>query len=348
MARTFERHLPELHEVLDAYPPLCEDFMKESRTAIQGILSGDDDRMLVIQGPCSFYPVRAGLEHARAMKDLQWEMRDALVLVERVYIQKPRTRAGWPGIQLQPDPNGPINANKGIWESRRAMHQAAKILPVADEILHTENGVYFDDLLSYGAIGARNVESMSHRWVASGLDFPVGMKNPRSGNIHSAVDAIVVAQQPNTLVMNRAQYVTSGNPFAHLVLRGGQGHPNYDCVSVEEASRLLRHANVRNPAIVIDASHENSVDPVSKKKTPERQIKVLRQIVKNRYFNPEVFGDVRGVMFESFIQPGNQPVGPAMRMDGLSITDPCVGLNESIAVLQEIAEEVRRHRKIHE
>lgn len=347
MALEFKDHLPDLGRVLDSYPPLPAAHMQQSRRAVQAILAGEDPRMLVIQGPCSYYPIEAGLKHAQAMQQLQDELKDEVQLVERVYIQKPRTRGGWAGIQIQPDPNGPIDAGRGIWVSRVAMKDAARELPIGDEILFPENGKYFNDLLSYGAIGARNVESMYHRWVASGMDFPVGMKNSRSGNVASAVDAIAVAQQPNMLTMHDALWQTSGNPYAHLVLRGGQSGTNYDEQSVYNANRMLTDAKVQNPAIVIDASHDNAVELGSTKKTPERQIAVARQVVRDKFWNPGVFGNVRGLMLESFLKQGNQPVSETMDMDGLSITDPCIGLEQSKELLYEIADAVRKSRKVH-
>ncbi len=346
MAFIFEKNLPGVEEVLQKHPSLPSHMVPQRRAEIGAILSGEDDRLLVVQGPCSFYPQKAGLDHAQSMAAVQHDIRDAVLLVERVYIQKPRTRDGWSGIMNQPDPNGEFDAPAGVWASREVMAEAAKHLPIADEVLFPENGDYFEDLISYGALGARNVEGMQHRWAASGFDFPIGVKNERSGGLHSAIDAIAVAQQENRLVMNRKQYRTTANPYAHLILRGGR-RPNYDCVSVEEATILLEEAKVKNPAIMIDASHDNAMDPRLKKKTPERQLQVLRQSVRNRYQNPEVFGAVRGFMFEAFNLPGSQKIRPDMRMDGLSITDPCVGLNDTILQLNEIAEEVRRNRTRH-
>jgi 3-deoxy-7-phosphoheptulonate synthase len=321
--------------------------VEQQRNRIRRIIEGIDKRLLVLVGPCSFFPVEAGVEHAKRIAAMREKVGDVLELVERVYSIKPRTGNGWEGIQFDPHPNVPnnggVNIVQGIDATRGAMHQVVPHIGAADEILNPDLKDYFNDLLSYGAIGARNATGMWHRRAAGGMEFPMGMKHDLSGDIETAVMGVKVAQTPgNHLMLAMKQQSVSGNPHAHAILRGSEKNgPNWDPEFIGKTSAMLRDAKVQNPGVVVDCSHANALLPTGKK-TPDEQLRVIRAVVNNMFEHPDEYRDFKGLMMESFLQRGNQKAGPDMAMNGLSITDPCIEIDETEALLEEIADTVRR------
>lgn len=336
MAFKTVQELPTPEEIKAEYKINGPHHVADHRREIENIIAGNDKRLLMVVGPCSAWPSEAVLEYSDRLARLQDEVRDQLLLIMRVYIQKPRTTVGWPGPLNQPDPLGKVDIAKGIRECRKMMVQVAEKLPIADEMLFTHNEGYFADALSYLAIGARSAEDMEHRYIASGLDVPAGIKNATSGDIKVGVNGVLCAQQPHQFALNNRQVETTGNPFAHLILRGGGGKTNYDKASVANASEMLHAAKVKDPAIVIDVSHDNTLKGNRKNHSVQAitTIELTRAIAEQR----EEYGLVRGFMIESFLQDGNQPIGVFMSRDGLSITDACLGWDLTQRTIRDSAD----------
>lgn len=311
--------------------PLSDEQQKsvlKHRDEIKQILKGNDKRKLLIVGPCSAWPCDAVIEYAQKLKELESEVNN-IKIVLRVYTQKPRTTIGWSGLAKQPDPFKPINIDKGLEEVRKLMIQIIDLgLPIADEIVAPQKFEYVDDMLSWFAIGARTTESQPHRLLASGADMPVGFKNSTQGNIDVAVNGIISAQHSHEYLHAFQQIKTSGNPYAHLILRGGNNTPNYDRESLQLA--ILKLASVKTQAIIVDASHDNAIDFVSKKKDASRQPIIIEEVCS--YFSDGPINNIiKGFMVESFLQLGNQKISSQETCDGngLSITDPCLGWGET-------------------
>ena len=259
----------------------------------------------------------------------------------RVYIQKPRTTKGWTGPVNQPHPLEAPDIEAGARYCRKMMVDVIEMgLPIADEALFTHNARGFLEMLSWVAIGARSTEDQEHRIFASAIDCPVGMKNPTSGMVEIGVNSIVAAQYPHTAVFDGHQGETSGNPYAHLILRGGASGPNYHIEHILEAKRAMEKHQVTNPSIIIDASHDNC--RIAGEKTLERQIQVVHEVMSNLRDFPELKHIVKGFMIESFLKPGNQKLDPnnpdAVDLGGLSITDPCLGWEQTEKLLMELVE----------
>lgn len=313
------------------------------REEIKQILNGQDKRFLCVVGPCSAWPSEAILEYAWRLKKLNDEIKDGVKLVMRVYIQKPRTAKGWTGPVNQPDPYQPADISEGINYARGLMIKIIEMgLPVADEALFTHNAKGFIELLSWVAIGARSVEDQEHRIFASAIGCPVGMKNSTNGSIEIGVNGIVAAQHPHIAVFHGYQVETKGNPYAHLVLRGGSDGPNYSAEHLLLAKELMDKNAVKNPAIIIDASHDNC--KIDGKKDFRLQSQVVRATIDNLKNRPELKGLVKGFMLESFIKSGNQNheslTPETIDRGGLSITDPCLGWEETEQLLKEVKDYV--------
>jgi 3-deoxy-7-phosphoheptulonate synthase len=278
MAFLNSKRLPSVRSILAEFPPLPEKKVEPRREEIRRILEGIDKRFLVLVGPCSFFPIEAGVQHARRIRALQQQVKDVMVLVERVYTEKPRTDNGWEGIKHNPRPDlngsGGVNVRQGILAARGAMHKVAPMIGIADEILNPDLYEYFNDLLSYGAIGARDATVMRQRRAAGGMEFPMGMKHDMSGKLMTGVKGVVVAQTPgNKLILGMKEVEVSGNPHAHLILRGSEDNgPNWMPEKIEEAAGLLEDAKVQHPALLVDCSHANAIDPELNKRTPDHQI----------------------------------------------------------------------------
>jgi len=312
----------------------------EARQAIHRILHGADDRLLVIMGPCSVHDVKAAKEYAAKLLEAKRALADDLLIVMRVYFEKPRTTVGWKGLINDPNLDGSFRINDGLRIARSLLLDLNESgMPVGCEFLDMITPQYIADLVSWGAIGARTTESQIHRELASGLSCPVGFKNGTDGNIKIAIDAIRAAQAPHHFLSvtkggHSAIVSTTGNEDCHIILRGGK-QPNYDAASVDAAGRGLAEAGI--PArIMIDFSHSNS------SKKPERQVDVGHDVA-----GQVAAGDDRifGIMVESHLKAGRQDLVPGKPLTyGVSITDGCIGWEESRKLLDTLADGVRRRR----
>ncbi len=336
------KKLPSAEEIINAYPLSAHGHARiaEDRQEVKNILALKDNRFLIIVGPCSAWPYEAVREYACKLKNLQDEVKDFLKIILRVYIQKPRTTKGWTGPVNQPDPFLAPDIEKGIAYSRKLMVEIVELgLAIADEAVFTHNARGFIELLSWVAIGARSAEDQEHRIFASAVDCAAGMKNPTNGALDIAVNSVIAAQHPHTAVLDGYQIETGGNEYAHLVLRGGSSGPNYDTVHLQKAAQLLSTHRVKNPAILVDASHDNC--KVNGVKQYGRQTQVVREVLALLKNNRALSNAVKGFMIESFIKAGAQKVelctSKTIDREGLSITDPCLSWEETDALVREIA-----------
>ena len=305
----------------------------QHRQIIQNILAGTDPRLLVIVGPCSIHDSQAALEYAEKLKQLQSQVSDQIFLVMRAYIEKPRTTIGWKGFLYDPDLDGSANMQLGLEKSRELYLQIIEMgLPIASEILSPMATGYFDDVLAWGAIGARTSESQIHREISSAMPYSIGFKNGTDGSIQIALDAIQSASHPHQFMgMSQsglpAILSSQGNPHAHLILRGANSGPNYQLAEIE---KIQQKAKGQLPALIIDCSHGNS------HKDPQQQPQVLRTIVAEREQT-----QVRGIMLESHLVDGNQKISCNMTY-GQSVTDGCLGWDKTEQLLIEVAESLNR------
>jgi 3-deoxy-7-phosphoheptulonate synthase len=314
--------------------------VEASRQALHGILSGRDDRLAVVIGPCSIHDTRAALEYAARLAPLRRELGDALEIVMRVYFEKPRTTVGWKGLINDPDLDGSFRIDKGLRLARGLLRDINVLgVPAGCEFLDMITPQYIADLVAWGAIGARTTESQVHRELASGLSCPVGFKNGTDGNVKIAVDAVQAAAQPHHFMAvtkdgQAAVATTSGNGDCHVILRGGK-LPNYDAASVDAACAAIGKAGL--PAqVMIDVSHANSG------KQPENQPRVIEDLAARI-----ATGEARilGVMVESHLLGGRQELRPGQPLRyGQSITDGCIDWDSSVHVLQRLAQAVRQRR----
>jgi 3-deoxy-7-phosphoheptulonate synthase len=312
----------------------------EARKAIHDILAGNDDRLMVVAGPCSIHDPAAALDYGRRLLALKQELERELLIVMRVYFEKPRTTVGWKGLINDPDLDNSFHINKGLRLARQLLKDLNEMgMPAGTEFLDIITPQYVTDLVSWGAIGARTTESQVHREVASGLSCPVGFKNGTDGTTQIAVDAVRAASVPHNFLSlrkegNSAIFITRGNSDCHVILRGGKT-PNYDSASIERVSGELDKANL--PArIMVDFSHANSG------KKHERQVDVARDVI-----GQIAGGETRifGVMIESNLVAGRQDVVPGRKLVfGQSITDACLGWEETEALLRDLARAVAARR----
>ncbi|MGE3862318.1 MAG: 3-deoxy-7-phosphoheptulonate synthase AroG, partial [Burkholderiaceae bacterium] len=309
----------------------------EGRRAIHRVLHAMDDRLIVVIGPCSIHDPKAAREYAERLLDVRRRLSADLEIVMRVYFEKPRTTVGWKGLINDPDLDDSYNINKGLRLARELLLDINEMgLPAGTEFLDMITPQYIADLIAWGAIGARTTESQVHRELASGLSCPVGFKNGTDGNLKIALDAIKAASQPHHFLSvtkggHSAIVSTNGNEDCHVILRGGR-HPNFDSASVDAACREAASAALAC-RLMIDASHGNS------QKKPENQIPVSQDIARQ-----VAAGDTRifGVMIESHLNGGRQDLVPGKSLTyGQSVTDGCIGWEESVAVLESLAEAVR-------
>jgi len=314
----------------------------EARQAIHRILHDMDDRLLVIIGPCSIHDTRAALHYARQLLELRQRLRGELEIVMRGYFEKPRTTVGWKGLINDPELDGSFQINKGLRLARQLLLDLTEAgMPARSEFLDMISPQYIADLVAWGAIGARTTESQSHRELASGLSCPVGFKNGTDGNLRIAFDAVKAASHPHHFLSvtkggHSAIVSTNGNEDCHVILRGGKA-PNYDAASVDQACREAASAALAC-RLMIDASHGNS------QKKPENQIPVLRNIT-----GQIAQGEARiiGVMIESHLLAGRQDLVPGKPLVyGQSITDGCIGWDDSATMLAELSEAVKARRLV--
>ena len=319
-------------------PDSSAEFIQESRRTIERILQGLDPRLLVIVGPCSIHDAAAALDYAAQFKEATASLRDALFPVMRVYFEKPRSVTGWKGLINDPDLDGSFRINKGLHMARELLLQIAAMgLPAASEFLDTTFGQFYAELVSFGTIGARTVESQIHRELASGLSMPVGIKNRTDGNVKVAVDALRAARHSHwfpSLTHEGAPAIlqSSGNDQSYLILRGGNvSGTNYDSDAVAKSVALLREAELPE-SVIIDCSHGNSGGE------PARQADVIHSVIGQL---KEGNRAIRGVMLESHLQGGRQKPENKPLIYGRSITDACLSLEETVPLLQSLAETVR-------
>ena len=323
-------------EVTDA----AAETVADARRTIHRILCGEDDRLLVIVGPCSIHDPAAAREYAGLLREAAKANASDLFVVMRVYFEKPRTTVGWKGLINDPDLNDTFQINKGLHLARQLLLDLADMgLPTGTEYLDLISPQYYADLISWGAIGARTTESQTHRELSSGLSCPVGFKNATDGDIQVAIDAIRSASQPHNFLSvtkqgHSAIFQTTGNEDCHIILRGGK-HPNYDMFSVDDAGAMLTKAGLE-PRIMIDASHANS------RKIPARQVDVASDIATQvARGNRSIFG----IMLESNLVEGRQDVVPGQALTyGQSITDACINWDDTRSLLQELATAVQLRR----
>jgi len=309
--------------------------VNENRKLIESILDDTDDRLLVVVGPCSIHDPGAAIDYAKQLKPVADRLGDKLLIIMRVYFEKPRTVMGWKGLINDPDLDESFQINKGLRAARALLLEITEIgLPCGTEFLDTTFGQFYSDLISWAAIGARTVESQMHRQLASGLSMPVGIKNRTDGDIQVAVDALVAARHRHlfpslTKEGAPALFVTTGNDHGHLVLRGGTSSgPNYASEHIDEAARLLVKAELPQ-VIMVDCSHGNS------RKNPQNQVSVIEDLVEQRKKGQNA---IKGIMIESHLKGGRQDYnGSVPLVYGQSITDACLGLDETIQLLEKLA-----------
>jgi len=322
-------------------PKAVQDLVETSRSAIADILKGRDDRLLIVVGPCSIHDHDQAMEYAERLKREADALRDDLLIVMRVYFEKPRTTVGWKGYINDPRLDGSFRINEGLRRARQLLLDINALgLPTATEFLDLLSPQYIADLIAWGAIGARTTESQSHRQLASGLSCPIGFKNGTDGGVQIAADAIVAARASHafmgmTKMGMAAIFETRGNDDAHVILRGGKKGPNYDAASVEACCAALRAAGLREQ-VMVDCSHANS------NKSHLRQVDVAQDLAGQLSGGEQ---RIIGVMVESHLEEGRQDLKPGVPLKrGVSITDACLGWTQTEPVLETLAAAVRARR----
>jgi 3-deoxy-7-phosphoheptulonate synthase len=333
---------PEQIRAEQPLPQRLAQLVQRSRQGVQHILRGEDDRLLVVVGPCSVHDPAAVIDYAHRLSQLAGELTDELLVVMRVYFEKPRTTTGWKGLINDPHLDGSYDIPRGLRTARQVLLDVlATGLPAGCEFLETTTPQYLADTVTYGAIGARTVESQVHRQLVSGLSMPVGLKNGSDGNVQVAVDACVASAAAQTFLgvddIGRAAVVeTEGNPDGHVILRGGRSGPNADPQSVRDTGDLLRTAGL-SPRLVVDASHGNSG------KDHVRQATVAAEIGAQVAAGQTT---IAGVMLESFLVAGRQEPASSGLTYGQSVTDACMSWDTTAVVLTDLARAVRARRGI--
>lgn len=335
-----KRKLPAAKKVQEMYPLRAEDKKQkaENDKAIKNIFTGEDDRLILIIGPCSADRDDAVLEYISRLQKVQEQVKEKILIVPRVYTNKPRTTGeGYKGMLHQPDPNARPNLLKGVIAIRklhiRVLQETG--FSCADEMLYPENYRFLSDVLGYVAVGARSVENQQHRLVASGISVPVGMKNPTSGDLSVMMNSIKAAQASHSFIFTDREVESKGNPLTHAILRGavnryGKNIPNYHYEDLHAVSDLYKKENYQNPGIVIDCNHSNSG------KKYEEQIRIAKEVLHSAKHSKAIYGLIKGLMIESYIEDGNQkPDGGAY---GKSITDPCLGWPKTERLIKDLAD----------
>lgn len=340
MRMDFRRKLPIPMETKEMYPLTwgLSDVVEKRLAEIKAIFAGNDDRLLLIIGPCSADREDSVIDYISRLVPVQEKVKEKILIVPRIYTNKPRTTGeGYKGLVHQPDPNGQPDLFKGIIATRELHMRAVREtgFACADEMLYPENYKYLDDLLGYTAVGARSVEDQQHRLTASATDCPVGMKNPTSGDLTVMMNGIMAAQHQHDFIYRGWEGHSLGNPFAHAILRGyvnrqGVTHANYHYETLVYLMELFNRWDLLYPSVVIDCNHANSG------KNPFEQPRILKEVLHSCRYNPELNKLVKGFMVESYIEDGNQPVGGGVY--GKSITDACLGWEKSERMIYEMAD----------
>ena len=340
MSFEFLNQLPTPADIKRDYPlsPELRELKKHRDLMISDVITGKDSRVLVIIGPCSADNEDSVCDYVSRLTKIQEDVKDQVILVPRIYTNKPRTTGeGYKGIASQPDPEKAPDMIEGLIAMRkmhiRAIEESG--LTCADEMLYPENYWYLSDVLSYVAVGARSVENQQHRLVCSGIDVPAGMKNPTSGDFSVMLNSVVAAQSKQTFIYRNWEVNTPGNPLTHTILRGavnkhGQTIPNYHYEDLIRLYNMYAARDLENPAVIVDANHSNSG------KQYLEQIRIVKEVLHSCHHSADVKKLVKGVMIESYIEPGNQKVGDGVY--GKSITDACLGWAESEKLLYDIAD----------
>lgn len=340
MSFNFVRQLPSPTEIKEQFPvPADIAALKAERDKeIADVITGKSDKFIAIIGPCSADNEDAVLDYTLRLKKVQEKIKDKVIVIPRVYTNKPRTTGtGYKGMLHQPDPEKKPDLLAGLIAIRK-MHirvmQEAELMP-ADEMLYPENYWFLSDVLSYVAVGARSVEDQQHRLTVSGMDVPAGMKNPTSGDFSVMLNSVVAAQAKQSFIYRNWEVETPGNPLAHTILRGavnkhGQNLPNYHYEDLIRLFNMYKTRELANPACIVDVNHSNS------SKLHQEQIRITKEILHSCKHSADLKTLVKGVMIESYIEPGCQKVGEGVY--GKSITDPCLGWDDSERLLYDIAE----------
>ena len=340
MSMNFHRKLPIPKEVKEEFP-LTERMMQvkaKRDSEIRAAFDGSCDKFILVIGPCSADHKEPVLEYMSRLRKLYEQVADKMIIVPRIYTNKPRTTGkGYKGMLHQPDPEAKPDMYKGI-VAIRDLHLSALRdydFSCADEMLYPENYRYLSDLLSYVAIGARSVENQQHRLTASGIEAPVGMKNPTGGDLSVMMNAIVAAQSSHTFLYRGWEVTSDGNPYTHAILRGyidyaGRNVSNYHYEDLLRVEELYEKSNLTNPSVIVDTNHNNSG-----KKYLE-QIRIAKDIVHSRNENPDIKRLVKGLMIESYLEDGAQGTGE--HVFGKSITDPCLGWEKTERLILDLAE----------
>ena len=340
MNMNFKRKLPIPMEIKKMYP-LSDDLAKikaENDKEIQSVFKGESDKLVLVIGPCSADREDAVLDYISRLRRVQETVKDKIVIVPRIYTNKPRTTGdGYKGMLHQPDPQESPDMLKGLISIRKLHMKALEEtgFSCADEMLYPDNYRYLNDILSYVAIGARSVENQEHRLTASGLDIPVGMKNPTGGDISVMMNSITAAQHPHTFIYRGWEVESQGNPLAHAILRGyvnkhGQSLPNYHYEDLIGLFETYAKTNLVNPGVIVDTNHANSG------KKWEEQIRIAKEVLHSTRHSNDVKNLVKGFMIESYIEDGAQK--PDGCVYGKSITDPCLGWEKTERLILDIAD----------
>ena len=342
MRMNFHRKLPIPQEVKAEYP-LTERMVRvkaERDQKIREVFDGKSDKFILIIGPCSADHREPVLEYISRLKKVEEQVSDKMILIPRIYTNKPRTTGqGYKGMLHQPDPEAKPDMYKGI-VAIRELHLAALRdydFSCADEMLYPENYRYLSDLLSYVAVGARSVENQQHRLTASGIEAPVGMKNPTGGDLSVMMNSIVAAQSSHTFIYRGWEVTSDGNAYAHAILRGyidyaGRSASNYHYEDLLRVEELYEKSNLTNPSVIVDTNHNNSG-----KKYLE-QVRIAKDIVHSRNQNSDIKRLVKGLMIESYLEDGAQGTGE--HVFGKSITDPCLGWEKTERLIYDLAEKL--------
>ncbi len=340
MSMFFERKLPIPQEVKERYP-LSDELAKIVSTRaeeIKGIFTGKSDKFVLVIGPCSADNEDSVIDYISRLRTVQDKVSDKIFIIPRIYTNKPRTTGdGYKGMLHQPDPNAKPDMYKGIVAIRELHMRALKEtgFSCADEMLYPENYRYLSDILAYVAIGARSVENQQHRLTSSGLDIPVGMKNPTSGDVSVMMNSITAAQHKHTFIYRGWEVHSDGNPYAHAILRGyvnkhGQSLPNYHYEDLVHLAETYAKSGLENPGVIVDTNHANSG-----KKYLE-QIRIAKEVLHSCHHDADVKKLVKGFMIESYIEDGAQKIGECIY--GKSITDPCLGWEKTERLIYDIAD----------
>ena len=343
MSFNYKSLLPTPAQIKAEFPltPECVELKAARDKAVADVITGKSKKFLVIIGPCSADREDAVCEYMSRLAKVNEQVKDKLVIVPRVYTNKPRTTGGgYKGMLHQPDPEKKPNMYEGLVAIRKLHMRVIEDygFTTADEMLYPENYSYLSDVLSYVAIGARSVENQQHRLVSSGMDVPVGMKNPTSGDLGVMLNAVYAAQHGHDFIYRTWEVETKGNPLAHTILRGavskhGQCLPNYHYEDLELLYSLYQERELLNPACIVDANHSNS------NKRYMEQVRIVKEVLHSRRHSEEIYNFIKGVMVESYLEPGSQKIGE--HIYGKSITDPCLGWDDTEKLIYDIADEIK-------